>query len=143
MKDGVNISGLSTAASLWAACAIGVLVGIGFYAAAVLMALAAALSMAWVSHLGAWLPSHPAILVVVRFRKGYLPREDLIRRAARKRGYNLAPGSLSITLVDGQAEWRFTAVAAGKDLGAPLAQLAEELGRAEGVTHFSVSPARN
>lgn len=31
MKDGLNISGLTTAASLWASSAIGVLVGVGFY----------------------------------------------------------------------------------------------------------------
>jgi len=31
MKEGLNISGLTTAASIWASCAIGVLVGIGFF----------------------------------------------------------------------------------------------------------------
>ena len=34
MKEGFSISGLTTAASIWASAAIGVLVGIGFYAAA-------------------------------------------------------------------------------------------------------------
>ena len=36
MKDGLSISGLTTAASIWAASAIGVLLGVGFYAAALL-----------------------------------------------------------------------------------------------------------
>ena len=35
MKEGLNISGLTTAASIWASSAIGVLVGIGFYGAAI------------------------------------------------------------------------------------------------------------
>ena len=40
MKDGMSISGLTTAASIWASSAIGVLVGVGFYGAAVLLSLA-------------------------------------------------------------------------------------------------------
>jgi len=39
MKDGLSISGLTTAASIWAASAIGILLGVGFYPAALLMAL--------------------------------------------------------------------------------------------------------
>jgi putative Mg2+ transporter-C (MgtC) family protein len=143
MKDGFNISGLSTAASLWAACAIGVLIGVGFYAAAILMAGAAALSMAWVSHLEAWLPSHPSIVIVLKFARDHTPQEDSIRRAARDRGYDIAPGSLSITCDDTQLEWRFTAIALSKEKGAPISQLADELSKAAGVIGFSVAHARN
>ena len=42
MKDGLNISGLTTAASIWAASAIGVLIGLGFYGAAILLAVLSA-----------------------------------------------------------------------------------------------------
>jgi len=143
MKDGLNISGLSTAASLWAACAIGILVGVGFYAAAILMAAASALSMAWVSHLAAWLPSHPSILIVLKFERDHTPLEHTIRRATLERGYDIAPGSISITCHDGQLEWRFTAVALSKDKGASIAQLAEELSKTAGVIGFSVAHARN
>jgi putative Mg2+ transporter-C (MgtC) family protein len=56
MKEGFTISGLTTAASLWASSAIGILVGIGFYAAAILLAVLCALCMAWVTRLEHWLP---------------------------------------------------------------------------------------
>jgi len=39
MRDGMNISGLTTAASIWAVAAIGILVGVGFYAAAIMLAI--------------------------------------------------------------------------------------------------------
>jgi hypothetical protein len=39
MRDGLNISGLTTAASIWAVSAVGVLVGVGFYVAAIGLAL--------------------------------------------------------------------------------------------------------
>jgi putative Mg2+ transporter-C (MgtC) family protein len=49
MKEGLNISGLTTAASIWASSAIGVLVGVGFYAAAILLTALSAACMMWVS----------------------------------------------------------------------------------------------
>jgi len=39
MKEGMNISGLTTAASLWAASSIGILLGMGFYFAAIMLTL--------------------------------------------------------------------------------------------------------
>jgi putative Mg2+ transporter-C (MgtC) family protein len=56
MKDGLNISGLTTAASIWVVAAIGVLLGAGLYAAAILMAMLCMLSMSWVHRLEAKLP---------------------------------------------------------------------------------------
>lgn len=61
MREGLNISGLTTAASILASSAIGIMVGVGFYAAAILLALLSAACMLWVSKLEGWLPSRPAI----------------------------------------------------------------------------------
>lgn len=143
MKDGLNISGLTTAASIWACSAIGVLVGIGFYAAAILLTVICALSMILVSRLEQWLPSHPAIGVVLRFQKGFVPQEHALRRAALERGYEIAGSSLSISYQDGQPEWHFTATVLNKNEGASLSELAEELSRFDGVQSFSMAPARN
>ena len=46
MKEGMSITGLTTAASIWASSAIGVMVGIGFYAAAIMLTLLSALERA-------------------------------------------------------------------------------------------------
>mgnify|MGYP006196105061 CR=1 FL=1 len=61
MKEGMNISGLTTAASIWASSAIGVLVGVGFYAAAILLSLLSASLMMWGSRLEMRLPSRRAL----------------------------------------------------------------------------------
>jgi putative Mg2+ transporter-C (MgtC) family protein len=143
MKDGFSISGLTTAASIWAASAIGVLIGVGFYAAGIMLAVLSAVSMMWVSRLETWLPSHPAVAIVMRFRKDYEPRQEVLARVARERGYELAAGSISIAYQDGQPEWRFVAVAADKDSAAPLAALATELAKFDGVESFNLSHARN
>lgn len=143
MKDGFNISGLTTAASIWAASAIGVLVGIGFYAAAIMLTLISALSMSLISYLEEWLPSHPAIGVVLRFNQGFVPDEQVLKQAALERGYDIVPSTLSISYQDGQPEWHFIAMARNKHQGASLAQLAGELSHFEGVQSFSMTHARN
>lgn len=143
MKDGLNISGLTTAASLWASSAIGVLVGVGFYAAAILLALLSASCMTLVSRLESWLPSRPAVAVVLWFHPDFEPREDVLRRVSLERGYEIAGGSFSINFENGRAEWRFVAVALGKGRGAPLTVLGAELSRFEGVEKYHLSHARN
>jgi putative Mg2+ transporter-C (MgtC) family protein len=54
MKEGLNIRGLTTAASIWAASAIGVLVGVGFYMAAISLTLLSAICMVWIAKLEYW-----------------------------------------------------------------------------------------
>lgn len=143
MKEGFTISGLTTAASIWASSAIGVMVGVGFYAAAILLALLSAMCMMWVSKLESWLPSRQAVAVVLRFKKDFTPREDWLRRVALERGYDIAGGSVAISFQDGRPEWRFVAVALGKKSGAPVSDLAQELTAYEGVESFHLSHARN
>ena len=143
MKEGLNISGLTTAASIWASSAIGVLVGVGFYAAAILLTILSASCMMWMAKLEVWLPSRQAMALVLRFRKGFEPREDVLRRVALARGYEIAGGTLSIDFVDGRAEWHFVAVSLDKNTRASLSLLAAELATWEGVESFHLSHARN
>jgi putative Mg2+ transporter-C (MgtC) family protein len=143
MKEGFSISGLTTAASIWGSSAIGILVGVGFYGAAILLTLLSAASMMGISRLEAWLPSRHAIAIVMRFRKDFVPREDVLRRASLNRGYELAAGSIAISYHEGQPEWRFVAVSLGRKLAAPMSELATELALFEGVEKFSLAHARN
>ena len=143
MKEGFSISGITTAASIWTSSAIGVLVGIGFYPAAILMALMSVACMMWVSRLEGWLPSRQAVAIMLRFRKDFMPREDVLRRLARERGYDIVASTLSVTLQDGQPEWNFVAVAADKRRGVRIAELARELTAFEGVQDFRLSHERN
>jgi putative Mg2+ transporter-C (MgtC) family protein len=143
MREGFNISGLTTAASIWASSAIGILVGIGFYASAMLLALLSATCMVWVSKLEGWLPSRQAVAIVLRFKQDFVPHENVLRRMALERGYEIATGSMAISYSQGQPEWRFVAVALSKAAGAPLTELARELTLFEGIENFHLSYARN
>lgn len=143
MKEGFNISGLTTAASLWAVAVIGIVMGIGFYLAAILLALLSAVCMVWVSKLERWLPSRHAVAVMLRFDSGYLPQVEVIRQFVLERGYQLANGSLWISYEQKQPEWHFIALALSKESGTPLPQFASDLAAFEGVDQFHLSHARN
>lgn len=142
-KDGLTISGLTTAASLWAASAIGVLLGVGFYAAALLMALLCMLSMSALQRLESWLPGRTTLEVCLTFRAADLPSFQTLAQAAEDRGYRVLHDSLRISYADSRPVWRFCVVAPDRARAASPAALAADLARAEGVEGYSLVPFRN
>jgi putative Mg2+ transporter-C (MgtC) family protein len=122
---------------------IGILVGVGFYAAAMGLALLSAMVMIYLSRIEAWLPSRHAIAITMRFKPGFLPSEESLRKLATERGYEIAGGSLMIAQDQGRMEWRFVALALGKRTGTPLSLLAAEMARFEGIDGFQITHARN
>jgi putative Mg2+ transporter-C (MgtC) family protein len=143
MRDGLNISGLTTAASIWTCSAIGIMVGIGFYAAAILLTFLSAMSMMWISKLESWLPSRPAIAIMLEFEKNFVPQENTLRDVVYSHGYEIATGSFSIRSNNEKLEWHFVAIALSKNSGAAMNELASGISTLEGVEDFSLSHARN
>ena len=143
MRDGLNISGLTTAASIWTCAAIGIMVGVGFYASAILLTFLSALCMMWVSKLESWLPSRPAIAVTLEFQKNFVPLEHTLREVVYSHGYEVASGSFAIRSSNEKLEWHFVAIALSKNSGSAMNELASGLTTLEGVEDFSLSHARN
>ena len=144
MKEGLNINGLTTAASIWASSAIGVLVGVGFYPAAILLTLLSASLMMWGAKMEAKLPSRRAVGVVVKFREGECPSDGPVRAAMAQWGYAMADGSMHITSVGGQLSWRFVMVAQrSKPPASSLFELSRLLRELPGAEEVEVMHARN
>lgn len=143
MKEGMNISGLTTAASLWAASSIGILVGMGFYFAAIMLTLLCASLMMWGAKLENTLPSHPAIAVMLRGEPGRLFRQDELAAFADQLGFRFAPGSLSIESSSGREEWRFVCTARRNFRGETLTRFANHVMEIPGVSEYRVTHARN
>ena len=143
MRDGFNISGLTTAASIWAVSAIGVVVGVGFYGAAILMTLLSAGFMMWGTKLEHALPSRHALAVTLHFRKGIIPSEKDLNHMFLDRGYEIARGSFAIGGHGGQPEWRFVVVSLGHNRGDSLINLSSVLSGTENIESFHLSHARN
>ena len=143
MREGMNISGLTTAASLWAAAALGIVVGMGFYFAAITLTLLCASLMMWGARLEARLPSHPAIAVTVRGQPGRHFEQQELAAFAERLGYRFAPGSLSIECTGGQEEWRFVCTARRNYKGLTLTRFSSRLGELPGLAEYRVAHARN
>ncbi|MDP9127634.1 MAG: MgtC/SapB family protein [Pseudomonadota bacterium] len=143
MRDGFNISGLTTAASIWAVSAIGVLVGIGFYSAAVSLALMAGLLMLWGGKIESVLPARHALAVTLHFHKGQTPSETNLHHMFLDRGYEVARGSFAVAGRSGQPEWRFVVVSLGKGRGDSIINLSTILSGTEGLESFHLTHARN
>ncbi|GAB7542726.1 MgtC/SapB family protein [Cupriavidus sp. 8B] len=143
MKDGMRIRGLTTAASIWAASAIGVLLGVGFYAAALLLAVLCVSSMSLLHRLESRLPGRMTLDVSLTFQPGEAPDLDLLIDRAKSRGYRVLHDSLTITFADNQAVWRVSLVAPDKARALSPAGLAAEMAATQGVSRFSIVPVRS
>lgn len=143
MKDGLSISGLTTAASIWAASAIGVLLGVGFYAAAILLALLCMASMSLLHRLEAKLPGRSTLEVCLTFGAVGPPTFEELAAQAEAHGYRVLRDSLRITFSDSRPVWRFCVVALDRSRATSPVLLAAELATSDGVASFSIVPVRN
>ncbi len=144
MRDGLNISGLTTAASIWASSAIGILVGIGFYPAAILLTLLSASLMMWGAKLEMRLPSRRAVGATLTFAEGHRPDEHQVRHAMGTWGYLLADGSLQIVSRPGHLSWQFVMVAnCSEPPAATLFELERHWRDLPGVAAVQLAHARN
>ena len=144
MRDGLNISGLTTAASIWATSGIGVLVGVGFYAAAILLTLLSAALMMWGGKLEARLPALPALSASLTFTEGVEPQELSIKAAMATWGYQVAEGSLNISSQAQRVSWQFVMVAARpRPRTTSLFELSRLMRQLDGVDGLRLAHARN
>ncbi|MGE3622587.1 MAG: MgtC/SapB family protein [Bdellovibrionales bacterium] len=143
MREGGNISGLNTAASIWTVSAIGVLVGVGFYAAAILLSLLSTVFMWWGLKIEDLLPGRQAISVTLHFRKDMMPSQEYLQQTILAHGFIIATGSFVVARHADKSEWRFLIISLGKGKGASLVNLSRVLSAAEGIESFHLSHARN
>jgi putative Mg2+ transporter-C (MgtC) family protein len=143
MKDGMKISGLTTAASIWAVSAIGVLVGLELYWAASIMTLLAELFVMLGAKFDLVLPTRRPIYVSIQFEPGFKPNKEMVRTLVRENGYELARNSVTILSHEGQVEWRFVSVSIDRRRDIGISELASALSEIEGVKNYHISRARN
>lgn len=143
MQNGMKISGLTTAASIWCAGAIGVLVGLDLYLAAFVMTLLAELFVMMGSRFDVILPSRRPLSVTIQFKKGFHPGKDFVKNILHQNGYDLAKGSVTIQAHGDQIEWRFVAVSINRRCDIVLSDLADAFPKVESIDSFHLARARN
>jgi len=107
-KEGLTVRGLTTAASIWVTAAIGILVGIGFWFAAIVGAFATLIVLALFRLIEARLPSEFYAHHMIRFARDRVMSEDAMRRMIGKHGFTIANLSSRLTEGGQQFEYRMT-----------------------------------
>jgi putative Mg2+ transporter-C (MgtC) family protein len=135
MRDGLHVSGLTTAASIWTASAIGILVGVGFYGAAIMLTLMSVLSMEWVRRLEQWLPARSTLRVELTFEAGQVPEQGTLYAVFEKQGCTVASETLCLSQVNGQRTWHFNVLGSA----ASTPELACALSHLDGLLGFNLT----
>src|SRR6187397_953924 len=89
-KEGLTVRGLTTAASIWVTAAIGILVGIGFWFAAIVGAVATLIVLALFRYIEARLPSEFYAHHMLRFARDHVIGEDEVHKLVHKHGFSIA-----------------------------------------------------
>lgn len=139
MRERLSIRGLSTAASIWTAAAVGVTIGLGFYAAAIGMAFLVILVMSAFRRLEAALPHHTVIQVMLVFERGHAPAAETIRAKALEHGYEIVSWAFHLRNGSGHLEYQLTLQASGTP--DPM-ELIDKLAHTSRVVEFRLSPSR-
>ena len=136
-KEGLTVRGLTTAASIWITAAIGILLGIGFYFAAVVGAVATLAVLAAFRFIEMRLPAEFYAHHSVTFqRSAVMPEEDL-RRLMSEHGFSIA--NLSYRLNGDGKLFEYGMVIKTRDRRIAEA-LAQHLYRLPEVLEFRIAP---
>jgi len=89
IKEGFSVRGLTTAASIWATAAIGILAGVGFYFAAAVGTVLALGTLSLFRWVEARLPTESYASFMVRFKRGTAMPEAELRRLVSAHGFSV------------------------------------------------------
>ena len=139
VKSGTSIRGLTTAASIWSSSAVGILVGLGFYGPALGLTALFVACMVALPRIEQLLPAHAALAVGLRYRDGYVPKEDVVHEFLNERCFSVVPGSLSIKYNGRRFELEFIIISASAAQTHSLSQVSTELPQIPHVETFTLS----
>src|SRR4029453_11050123 len=136
-KEGLTVRGLTTAASIWITAAIGILVGVGFYFAALLGAAAPLAVLAMFRWIEQRLPSEYYAHHMLRFDRDKVMAEENLRKLVGKHGFSIA--NLSSRLTEGGKLFEYRMVIRSRDRKS-AETLSQHLRDLPEVIEFRISP---
>ncbi len=139
-KDGVNVRGLTTAASIWAVAAIGVLIGLSFYLAAAMSTLLVILVLSVFRRVESRIAKTSYGYFNVRTRNPSSVTEEDVLAIMTAQGYEIVGSSYKLGDEGRYLEFQLvTATRTPERVGG----LAKILASTPGVIEFKLSPSRD
>jgi putative Mg2+ transporter-C (MgtC) family protein len=142
MHQQYSTHGLTTAASIWASSAIGILVGLQLYPSAVGLAVLSSACMVLGGKFENRLTSHEGIAVMLEFHQDLVPDVRTLHALASAQGCSIGKRSFSMIRREQHVEWRFIAVVVDRAVGEPILRFAEKLQTIPGVIGCQLEYAR-
>lgn len=139
MRNGTNVRGLTTAASIWATSAIGILVGIHFLLAAVGLTAFFVAAMVLLPKVEGVLPGRAAMMVTLRYREGEHPEEEKINAFLGERGFSMQAETLSVSFDGSRYLLEFVTTASGRNRHHLLGRTVAELTQVHPIECFTVA----
>ncbi len=136
VQTGLNVRGLTTAASIWGVAALGILVGVGFYLPAIGLTLLFVIAVELLPRLERRLPARTAFSGTLTFRAGYQPRVEAVRDYLSSRGLNLPPETMTLRFQGQRFEMECLIFARGAGRSAEMSDIALELAALPDVESF-------
>ncbi len=136
-KEGLTVRGLTTAASIWITAAIGILLGIGFYFAATVGAIATLAVLAAFRFIERRLPAEFYAHHSLTFQRSAIMSEEDLRRMIGDHGFSIA--NLSYRLSNDGKLFEYGMVIKTRD-GRNAEALAQHLCRRPEVLEFRIAP---
>jgi len=106
-KEGANIQGLTTAASIWATAAIGLLCGVGLWPTALAASVLVLLVLTAMRYVEAWVPARVRAEGAFRFKADTAPDDAGFRRLLG--GHGVVVSDISYRLIDGGETFEYRA----------------------------------
>jgi putative Mg2+ transporter-C (MgtC) family protein len=140
VKEGFSVRGLTTAASIWVAAVIGVVIGSGSYLTGAEASVLTLVALAVLRHLEDRLPAQSYVHVEVTFDRSRAMDEARFRQLVASHEFQM--GELSYRLYDQSSRLEYRATAWSTRANAIRALEASLLAQPE-VVEFSLTPTRD
>ncbi len=137
-KEGLTVRGLTTAASIWSTAAIGVLMGVGLYAAGAALTVLTLGVLSVFRQIEMWFPTQHYAQSVVRFARRAIMREPDMRALLADHGFSVS--TMSYHLADDEQSFEYRMAIRTVDAD-NVRRLAEALRSNEAVRGFHLSPS--
>lgn len=136
-KEGLSVRGLTTAASIWITAAIGVLIGVGFFFAAVAAVLLTLGTLGLFRKIEMLMPTQQYAQHVVRFRRGQELPEPQLRQLLHEHGFSVENLTYRLEGEEREFEYRMMLRTLGDG---NMNRLARTLTAMDSVSAFRISP---
>lgn len=136
-KEGLTVRGLTTSASIWITSAIGILVGIGFWFAAIIGTVACLIVLALFRYVENKLPTEFYAYHVLRFERANAMDEEAVRGMINDHGFSVANFSSRLSEAGKLFEYRMTIKSVNRKNADALAA---HLRKQSAVIEFRITP---